>query len=423
MKTEQETFLDGTPIDSWFNDIEIPSLECLGKKYNILDYDIKNDGKIYTKEFQILIDLISSSGGGVLYIPKGTYKASALFFKNGVHIFLEEGAILLADDDINEYPLMETRIEGETCLYYPALINVDNVDRFYLLGKGTIDGNGLKFWKEFWELRKNKPDCTNKEVHRYRLLYISNSKNVLIGGITLQNSPFWTSHIYKSEKIKYIGCNFYSPKEPVPAPSTDAIDIDACKDVLISNCYFEVNDDAIALKGGKGSYADEDKNNGSNERIIIENSRYGFCHSALTLGSESIHNRNVILRNVELNDIWQLIHFKLRPDTPQLYEYIKVSGVKGNITGSFININPWTQFFDFKGRKDKPISRVDNVLIDNASCSCDVFFNVKNDLNYDLTNFSLNNLRIMANNKGSEFNIINNIKINNVFVEGKDERN
>ena len=43
---------------------------------------------------------------------------------------------------------------------------------------------------------------------------------------------------------------------------------------------MSVNDDAIALKGGKGPWADQDPNNGGNSNIIIEDCTYGFCHGA-----------------------------------------------------------------------------------------------------------------------------------------------
>lgn len=41
----------------------------------------------------------------------------------------------------------------------------------------------------------------------------------------------------------------------------------------------------------------------------------------------------------------------MRPDTPQHYEYISVEDINGKID-SFININPWTQFYDLKDRED-----------------------------------------------------------------------
>ena len=96
------------------------------------------------------------------------------------------------------------------------------------------------------------------------------------------NSPFWTTHIYRCNNIKLLNLHIFAPAAPVKAPSSDAIDIDVCSNVLVKNCYMSVNDDAVALKGGKGPWADKDPNNGSNTNIIIEDCTYGFCHSGLT---------------------------------------------------------------------------------------------------------------------------------------------
>ncbi len=85
---------------------------------------------------------------------------------------------------------------------------------------------------------------------------------------------------------------------------------------------MSVNDDAIALKGGKGPWADRVPNNGANTNIIIEDCEFGFCHSALTCGSEAIHNRNIIMRNCHVSEASRVLWLKMRPDTPQLYEYI-----------------------------------------------------------------------------------------------------
>ena len=414
----QEFFPDGTPIDDWFYQTEIPALETLGKPYVITDYGVKDDGQIYTQALQNLIDLIAKNGGGALVVPAGTYYTGALFFKQGVHLYVSENGILKGSDDISDYPVCQTRIEGECCTYYPALINADSIDGFVMCGKGTIDGNGLRAWKAFWQRRQWNPNCTNKDEQRPRLVFISNCKNVWIADLHLQNSPFWTNHIYQCDHVKFIGCYIFAPKSPVMAPSSDAIDIDVCTDVLVKNCYMEVNDDSVVLKGGKGPWADTQEGNGANERILVEDCRYGFCHSGLTCGSESVHNRNVLVRRIEVDDIMQLIHFKLRPDTPQFYEYITVENVTGNILGSFININPWTQFFDLKGRTDKPISRVENITVRDCKCSCGYFFNVsKDEKQYTMSRFNLQNLQIVTADKVSEFDVVDDVKTENVHVE------
>lgn len=415
----REFFPDGiTPIDEWFYDTQVPALENLGTQYDITKYGVKDDGKVYTKEFQNLIDRIAEQGGGVLVVPKGTYYTGALFFKQGVQLYIAEGGMIKGSDDIADYPVCPTRIEGESCLYYPALINVDNVDGFVMCGKGTVDGNGTRAWKAFWKRREWNPNCTNKDEQRPRLVYLSNCTNVIIADLHLQNSHFWNNHIYKCQRVKFLGCHIFSPRAPVPAPSGDAIDIDVCSDVLIKHCYMEVNDDSVVLKGGKGPWADTDENNGANERILVEDCFYGFCHSALTCGSESIHNKNILVRRLKLDNIWQVVHLKLRPDTPQHYEYITVEDVEGSVTGNFVSIKPWTQFFDLKGRTDKPISKVEHITLHNCRCDCYTFFNVtKDEKQYILSDFTLKSVDVTEQEKSCGFDAVDNIIFENVVIK------
>lgn len=416
----QKVFPDGTPISEWFSNYDEPIIENLGKQYIITNYGIYDDGEVHTDAFQSLIDTVANNGGGVIYVPEGTYITGALFFKKNVHLYIAENGILLGSNDISDYPLCETRIEGETCTYYPALINADNIDGFHVLGKGTIDGNGLKSWKAFWLRLKWNPNCTNKDEQRPRLIYLSNCSNAVVSGLKLQNSHFWTTHFYKCHNVRILNCNIFSPASPTPAPSTDAIDIDVCTDFLIKNCKFEVNDDGIALKGGKGPYADTQEENGSNERIIIEDCEFGFCHSCLTCGSESIHNRNIIMQRVNVSGASILLRLKMRPDTPQHYEYISLQNVTGKM-GTFIYIKPWTQFFDLKGRKDMPLSYANNIEMRNCDCECSMFFGVDKDENqYLLSDFRFENLNISAKNTSLPTDTVKNFSTSNIFIKKVD---
>ena len=72
-----EYFPDGTPIDDWFYDIGMPELEELGRPYVLTEYGIWDDGKVYTKEIQKVIDLAAEEGGGVLVVPQGAYLSGA----------------------------------------------------------------------------------------------------------------------------------------------------------------------------------------------------------------------------------------------------------------------------------------------------------------------------------------------------------
>ena len=413
-------FPDGTPIDDWFTDPSVPAAGK-GKEYPVGEYGITDDGTVQTEKLQALIDRVSAEGGGTIVIAGGTCLSGALFFKQGVHLRLEADGVLKGSDDISDYPLCETRIEGESCLYFPALVNADGLDGFSITGEGTIDGNGMRFWRGFWLRRAWNPACTNKDEQRPRLVFVSNCSNVRFEGVTFQNSPFWTTHIYKCRRVKYLGCRMLSPHAPVGGPSTDAIDIDACSDVLIQNCFMAVNDDAVALKGGKGPWADTAPENRSNDRIIIEDCEYGFCHGCLTFGSECVHSRNIIMRGIKVSTGYNFLWLKFRPDTPQCYEYVLAENITGK-TANFLNINPWTQFYDTKGRTDLPVSRGENITIRNCRFECDTYFNVKADkAHYRLSGIRLEDLDITAANLDFDASAADSLAVNNVRLTAKEE--
>ena len=135
---KQNVFPDGTPISEWFLQTKVVHPDSLGKKYDLSDY-----------------------------------KTGSLFFKQGTHLYLSKGATLLGSENIMDFPLLMTRIEGEYCKYFGALINADGLDTFTISGKGTIDGNGTPYWKAFRLRREWNPQCTNKDEMRPRLLYIA----------------------------------------------------------------------------------------------------------------------------------------------------------------------------------------------------------------------------------------------------------
>lgn len=416
-----EIFPDGTPIPEWFREHRVVSVKELGKQYCITNYGVQNDSTILqTERIQAVIDKAAQDGGGVICIPKGTFLSGSLFFRPRTHLYLEKGATLKGSDDISHFDVIDTRLEGQNLTYFAALVNVIGVDGFTLSGEGKINGNGLRFWKSFWLRRQVNPQCTNLEELRPRLVYIADSRNVQLSGVRLENSPFWTTHLYRCENVKLLNLSIFAPHSPVKAPSSDAIDIDVCKNVLVKGCYMSVNDDAIALKGGKGPWADQDKvNNGSNMNIIIEDCVWGFCHSALTCGSESIHNRNILVRRCRVEHAQRLLWLKMRPDTPQNYEYIQLE----DITGSAINFlfaQPWTQFFDLKDRKDVPYSYSSHVTMRNIQLDCDVLFAVKKDeTQYKLSDFLFENLKITVRKSGEICkDYIHNLQIRNVTVNG-----
>ena len=417
-KQTQPLWPDGTPIAEWFNDTTKVDVNTLGKKYVITEYGVKNDSSIVqTDAIQKVIDLAASNGGGVIVIPRGTYLSGSLFFKQGTHLYVEEGGTLKGSDRIANFKILETRIEGQTCKYFSALVNADGIDGFVIAGKGTINGDGRHYWEEFWIRRQWNRECTNKDAQRPRLTYISNCKNVTVQDVRLINSPFWTNHIYKSDHARYIDCYIYAPTSGIKAPSSDAIDIDVCHDVLVHGCYMNVNDDAVVLKGGKGTWADKDANNGPNYNILIQNCHYGTVHGCLTLGSESVHDRNVIIRNCHADNANRVIWLKMRPDTPQHYEYVTVENFTGK-TGSFLVVRPWTQFFQPENREDMPLSTCNNIVMKNINMECKNFFDVGASEKYKLIDFTFENIDVKDQKNAFTKDIIENTIIKNMKING-----
>lgn len=410
---------DGTPMDKWFSDTSKVDASTLGQQYVVTDYGVSNDSTIVqTQQLQAVIDKAASEGGGVVVIPRGTFLSGSLFFKPGTHLHIAEGGKLKGSDRIANFKIIRTRIEGETCDYFAALVNADHVDGFTITGNGTIDGNGYHYWEEFWIRRKWNRKCTNKDAQRPRLVYISNSSNVTVQDVRIMNSAFWTNHIYNSDHVRYLDCFIYAPTSGMKAPSSDAIDIDKCHDILINGCFMNVNDDAVVLKGGKGTYADTMSVNGPVERVLVQNCHYGTVHSMLTLGSESLHDRNIILRNCKSDSTNRVLWLKMRPDTPQQYEYVTVDGVEGK-TKSFLYIRPWSQFYNPQKRDDMPESFCRHITIKNISMDCVNFFDVSTSSKYDLCDFSFENIKVSDQKNAFDAHLIDNTKVKNVVINNK----
>lgn len=404
-------FPNGEAVPEWFCDTSRVNVDTLGTKYVLTDYGVEADSTLLqTEAIQRVIDLAASRGGGVVVVPRGTFLSGSLFFRQGTHLHLQDGAVLKGIDAIKHYPLVKTRMEGQTLLYFAALVNADGLDGFTITGNGTINGNGLRFWEEFWIRRRFNKDCTNLEALRPRLVYMSNCKNVQVQDVKLINSPFWTNHLYRCHHVKYIGCHIYAPTTGVKAPSSDAIDIDYCHDILVSGCYMNVNDDAVVLKGGKGTYADKDPDNGPNYNVVVQRCTFGTVHACLTLGSESLHDWNIVMRDCTFTNADRVLWLKMRPDTPQHYEYVTVENVNGKC-GSFLVIRPWTQFYKMENRPDMPLSQCNNVTIRNVNVNCKTFFDVGTSDKYRLKNFVFENLNYPDSAGGIDKSMIENCDV------------
>lgn len=420
-QAEFTTFPDGSKVPAWFNDVKPVEINGFGKQYVITDYGVVNDSTcIQTEAIQQVIDRAAESGGGTVVIPEGTYLTGSLFFKPGTHLHLLKGARLKGSDAITNYKIIKTRLEGQTIDYFAALVNADGCDGFTISGEGTIDGNGHRFYDEFWLRRKVNRKCTNLEALRPRMVYISNSKDVTVNGIRMVNSGFWTNHLYNCERIKYIDVTILAPTDGYPkGPSTDAIDLDVCNDVLVSGCYMNVNDDGVCLKGGKGTYVDTIPGNGRVCNVIVDRCTFGKTNAGVTFGSEAWDCSNVIMKDCKFEGTYHVLLFKMRPDTPQQYRNVFIDGATGTVRNA-VEVQTWTQFFDKVARDPMPPSGVDNVTFVNGHLECtrDFYRDRKTD-DYTLTNFTFKD--IWAVDPSGAFNPgnIENCVIENVTLNGK----
>jgi len=312
--------------------------------HSILSFGALGDGKtLNTAAIQSAIDCTSAEGGGVVFIPEGVFLSGAVFLKSGVSLRLDESAVLKGSADITDYPSSQTRFEGRTCFWPCALINAKDLDGLHVYGKGTIDGNGVPFYHAFWEKRReailqNKA-FVNWEVPRPRLLFIEKCKHVSLEEFRLRNSGFWNIHLYDCDDVFVRGIDVASPHSgETRAASTDGIDIDACQHVVLCDSTFNVDDDCICLKGGKGP--DALQLNRVTKDILVENCKVGFGHGVVTFGSEACHVEDVMIRNLQVTGENQLVRFKFREDTDQCFEHITFEDID-MIDGWVFSIRPW----------------------------------------------------------------------------------
>ncbi|MFS2002442.1 glycoside hydrolase family 28 protein [Duganella sp. CT11-25] len=276
------------------------------KTYNAADYGAKGDSTtLNTKAIQAAIDAAAKDGGTVVLKP-GIYLSGSLFVKTGVTLQVDKGVTILGSQKLEDYPVMPTRIAGIEMRWPAALINVYEQKNAAVTGEGTIDGDGKIFWDSYWSLRKTYEPrglrwASDYDAQRPRLIQVFNSSQVKIGGgLLLRRSGFWTLHICYSTDITVDGVIIRN-NEGGRGPSTDGIDIDSSKRILVQHADIAVNDDALCLKAGRDS--DGQRVNRSTEDVVIRDSIVRDGAAGVTFGSETAGGfRNIEAYNITVLD-------------------------------------------------------------------------------------------------------------------------
>jgi len=227
---------------------------------------------------------------GTLVLKPGTYLTGSLFLKSGMALRLDKHVHLLGAQTIGAYPERPTRIAGIEMSWPSALVNVYRQSDVRIYGEGTIDGNGKVFW-DLYRARvkdyipKGLRWAADYDARRPRLIQVFDSRRVeLGGGLALQRSGFWTVQLVYSHDIKVSGVTIRNNIDG-KGPSTDGIDIDSSRDVLVENADIDVNDDALCLKAGRD--ADGLRVDRPTEHVLIRNSTIRAGAAGVTFGSET----------------------------------------------------------------------------------------------------------------------------------------
>jgi polygalacturonase len=298
--------------------ILVGSLTALGagtNRFVISEHGSIGDGKtLNTRAIQATIDRCATNGGGAIVVPPGTFITGSIFLKQSVQLVIEKGGVLKGSQNTNDYPWIPTRIAGLEMKWPAALVNADGVTGLQITGAGTIDGSGERWWREYWDVRNAAPGRADPhfKIARPRLVHIINSTNVLVRGVTLKDSAFWNLQLTYCDGVEVRDITVRAPVKPIRAASSDGIDIDSSRNVLISGCDIECADDAICLKSGRD--ADGFRVNRPTENVVIENCRVGNAAGLVVFGSETAGSiRNVTVRNcVAEEGCEEIVRFKTK---------------------------------------------------------------------------------------------------------------
>ena len=294
--------------------------------FNIINYGAKSDGVfLNTTAINNAIDASVKAGGGVVLIPQGLWLTGPIVLQSNVELHAVKGALISFTPDRSQYPLVAALYEGVEAARCQSPISATNAENVAVTGDGIFNGSGnqwrpmkkAKATESEWQsliasggvltADKNTWYCSEsalkgsltgdvgklsggkqlkdfesvRDFLRPNLLRFTNCKNILITGVTFENSSAWTLHLALSQ---HITVKKVIVKNPSWAANTDAIDLESCANVLLDGCSFDTGDDGICIKSGRD---EEGRKRGvPTENVIAQNTTVYRAHGGFVVGSE-----------------------------------------------------------------------------------------------------------------------------------------
>jgi len=236
--------------------------------YNVKTYGATGDGKtVDTQAINKAIDTAAAAGGGTVYFPAGNYLSVSIHLKSNIALYLDQGAIIIAATtsetakyDPPEPNQWEAYQDFGHSHWHNSLIWGENLTNISILGPGMIWGKGLvragmqsRTQQQNDALNANRanepktpfgypnprdavePGWGNKSIA------LKNCRNVIIRDIAILHGGHFA--------ILATGVDNLTIDNIKIDTNRDGIDVDACKNVRISNCTVNSPfDDGICPK-------------------------------------------------------------------------------------------------------------------------------------------------------------------------------
>ena len=122
------------------------------------------------------------------------------------------------------------------------------------------------------------------DCKRVRAVVVYHSEDVLLQGFTILRAGFWGVSMTYCDRVHADGLVIRNNVGGY-GPSSDGVNTDSSRNVLVENCDIDCNDDNLCIKSGKD--ADGLRVNRPTERVVYRNCVTRSGHGLFTLGSET----------------------------------------------------------------------------------------------------------------------------------------